>query len=102
MSEKLDIDIRNGGVEDLLSCIKKINELVDAVNGILAAQEQYATIYKEDIMPMLMPENETPADPYAEQRKWAKKNREKLNAYMREYRKKNKGDRRWQLVKQKN
>lgn len=35
MIEKLDIDIRNGGVEDLLSCIKKIDELVDAVNGIL-------------------------------------------------------------------
>mgnify|MGYP003318011409 CR=1 FL=1 len=48
---------------------RKINELVDAVNGILAAQEQYATIYKEDIVPMLTPENEEPADPYAEQRK---------------------------------
>lgn len=30
MIEKLDI--KNGGVEDLLNCIKKINELVDAVN----------------------------------------------------------------------
>ena len=39
---------------------EKINELVDAVNGILAAQEQYATIYNEDIVPMLMPENEEP------------------------------------------
>ena len=49
---------------------KKINELVDAVNGILAMQEQYATIYNEDIVPMLTPENKEPADPYAEQRKW--------------------------------
>ena len=39
-----------------------VNQLVDAVNGILAAQEQYATIYKEDIMPMLMPENKTPSN----------------------------------------
>lgn len=58
----------------------KINELVDAVNKILAVQEQYATIYNEDIMPMLTPENSQSAkiaqgfknlqDPYAEQRKW--------------------------------
>ena len=26
------LDIKNGGVEDLLNCIKKINEFVDAVN----------------------------------------------------------------------
>ena len=62
---------------------RKINELVDAVNGILAAQEQYATIYNEDIMPMLTPENSQSSkiaqgfknlqDPYAEQRKWAGK-----------------------------
>ena len=50
--------------------VSKINELVDAVNGILAAQEQYATIYNEDIVPMLTPENKEPADPYAEQCKW--------------------------------
>ena len=60
---------------------EKINELVDAVNGILAIQEQYETIYNEDIVPMLTPQNEAPdgddaiqevihADPYAEQRKW--------------------------------
>ena len=57
-------NVAEGGI------INKINELVDAVNGILAAQEQYATIYNEDIVPMLTPQNETPADPYAEQRKW--------------------------------
>lgn len=33
MIEKLDI--KNGGVEDLLNCIKKINELCDAVNEIM-------------------------------------------------------------------
>ena len=38
----------------------KINELVDAVNGILAAQEQYTTIYNEDIVPMLTPKNVQP------------------------------------------
>lgn len=38
----------------------KINELVGVVNGILAAQEQYATIYNEDIVPMLTPVNEEP------------------------------------------
>lgn len=38
----------------------KVNELVDAVNGILAMQEQYATIYNEDIVPMLTPQNEGP------------------------------------------
>ena len=37
-----------------------IDQLVDAVNGILAAQEQYETIYKEDIVPMLTPQNEEP------------------------------------------
>ncbi|MBO7735506.1 MAG: hypothetical protein J6S67_23275 [Methanobrevibacter sp.] len=37
MIEKLDI--KNGGVEDLLNCIKKINELVDAVNGMLCWHE---------------------------------------------------------------
>ena len=42
--------------------IKKVNELIDAINGILTAQEQYATIYNEDIVPMLMPENKEPAD----------------------------------------
>lgn len=48
----------------------KLNEVIDAVNGVLAAQEQYATIYNEDIAPMLTPENEEPTDPYAEQRRW--------------------------------
>ena len=50
--------------------VQKINELVDVVNGIIAAQQQYETIYNEDIVPMLTPQNEEPADPYAEQRKW--------------------------------
>lgn len=55
--------------------INKINEIVDAVNGILAAQEQYATIHNEDIVPMLMPKNTIISkmeniDPYAEQHKW--------------------------------
>lgn len=59
MIEKLDI--KNGGVEDLLNCIKKINELVDAVNEIL----DYAPLEMA-----MKAEPKTPADPYAEQRKW--------------------------------
>lgn len=47
-------NVAEGGI------INKLNELVDAVNGILAAQEQYATIYNEDIVPMLTPQNEEP------------------------------------------
>lgn len=38
----------------------KLNEVIDAVNGVLAAQEQYATIYNEDIVPMLTPQNKEP------------------------------------------
>lgn len=34
------IDIKNGGLEDLLNCIKKINELVDVVNSIVSVQEK--------------------------------------------------------------
>lgn len=73
MIEKLDLEKRHSfGTVALLEeqnepsgaklVESKINELVDAVNGILAAQEQYATIYKEDIVPMLTPENEEPAE----------------------------------------
>lgn len=50
MIEKLDKDC--GKLQ------KKINELVDAVNGILAAQEEYRQAYAEDIVPMLTPQNE--------------------------------------------
>ena len=39
----------------------KLNEVIDVVNGVLAAQEQYATIYNEDIVPMLTPQNEEPS-----------------------------------------
>lgn len=72
---EIDMDVNSvaGLVYENTPLVQKINELVDAVNGILAAQEQYATIYKEDIVPMLTPENEEPADPYAEQRKWVGK-----------------------------
>lgn len=34
MIEKLDI--KNGGVEDLLNCIKKINEIIDWINDVSA------------------------------------------------------------------
>lgn len=37
-----------------------IDQLVDAVNGILAAQEEYRQAYTEDIVPMLTPQNEEP------------------------------------------
>lgn len=42
--------------------INTLNKLVDAVNKLLAVQEQYETIYNEDIVPMLTPQNETPAE----------------------------------------
>lgn len=42
------------------TALAKLNEVIDAVNGILVAQEQYATIYNEDIVPMLTPQNEEP------------------------------------------
>lgn len=61
MIEKLDI--KNGGVEDLLNCIKKINEVVDVVNQLVSC-EQARTCHE------LIHKNEAPADPYAEQRKW--------------------------------
>lgn len=53
MIEKLDI--KNGGVEDLLNCIKKINELVDAVNQLVSC-EQARTCYE------LIHKNKTPAE----------------------------------------
>lgn len=69
MIEKLDIELTQAVATN--SCIiHKINELVDVVNRILAVQEQYETIYNEDIVSMLTPQNEEPADPYAEQKKW--------------------------------
>jgi len=43
-----------------LELANKINELVDAVNGILAVQEEYRQAYAEDIVPMLTPQNEEP------------------------------------------
>ena len=83
MIEKLDI--KNGGVEDLLNCIKKINEVIDVVNALIKENN----IHEEQIDELQMklePEKcETfvsidealkkaqkcePADPYAEQRKW--------------------------------
>lgn len=62
MIEKITKNSRqlNNDVDVLREIYDKINELVDAVNGILAAQEQYATIYNEDIVPMLTPQNEEP------------------------------------------
>lgn len=64
MIEKLDIkDYENKEQLVWFGVINKLNQLVDAVNGILAAQEQYATIYNEDIVPMLTPENEEPETP---------------------------------------
>lgn len=71
--DETEIDMDTNSVAGLVyentPLIQKINELVDVVNGILAAQEQYATIYNEDIVPMLTPENKAPTDPYTEQRK---------------------------------
>lgn len=50
MIEKLDI--KNGGVEDLLNCIKKINELIDAVNELQefadVADKQLATLMEKN------------------------------------------------------
>lgn len=54
MIEKLDI--KNGGVEDLLNCIKKINEVIDVVNALIK-ENNIHEMQKQD-------------DPYAEQRKW--------------------------------
>lgn len=34
------LDIKNGGVEDLLNCIKKINELIDVVNEFEKDREE--------------------------------------------------------------
>lgn len=61
MIEKLNIDPTQS-VATNHCIISKINELVDAVNKILAVQEQYATIYNEGIVPMLTPENKEPAE----------------------------------------
>ena len=81
MIEKLDI--KNGGVEDLLNCIKKLNELIDAVNllqckNVHIESDLQDLMYPKEIKGELgenvtisKPEKcETPADPYAEQRKW--------------------------------
>lgn len=89
MIEKLDI--KNGGVEDLLNCIKKINEVIDTANaiqkereaerfeiqewiGILEAVRQSVNVHEKQIDELQMkaePEKcETPVDSYAEQRKW--------------------------------
>lgn len=43
---------------DLREIMDKLNELVDAVNGILAVQEEYRQAYAEDIVPMLTQQNE--------------------------------------------
>ena len=44
---------------------EKINELVDAVNSIVSVQEKLI-----DSRFVVETKHETPADPYAEQRKW--------------------------------
>lgn len=46
-------------------CIKKINELVDAVNSIVSVQEKLI-----DSRFVIETKHEAPTDPYAEQRKW--------------------------------
>ena len=43
MIEKLDI--KNGGVEDLLNCIKKINEVIDAVNALVYERDKDSDWY---------------------------------------------------------
>lgn len=70
MIEKLDI--KNGGVEDLLNCIKKINELVDVVNEL-----QCKNVHIEsDLQDLMYPKEikgelgENVQDKFAEQRKW--------------------------------
>lgn len=77
MIEKLDI--KNGGVEDLLNCIKKLNELVDAVNEL----QEFADVADKNLAKLMeeatRPENVQPdaesrpenvQDKFAEQRKW--------------------------------
>lgn len=72
MIEKLDI--KNGGVEDLLNCIKKINELIDVVNNQqiqLNNHECRLLDLHNRITALDDPTyHEETADPYAEQRKW--------------------------------
>ena len=60
MIEKLDI--KNGGVEDLLNCIKKINEIIELLNAIVVDVDGIKCIDGS--------KKAEPADPYAEQRKW--------------------------------
>lgn len=47
----------------------KINQLVDAVNGMLYWHENLPRFW-QNLSQKENTENETPADPYAEQRKW--------------------------------
>lgn len=68
MIEKLDI--KNGGVEDLLNCIKKINEVIDVVNALIKENNIHEKQIDELQMKAEPQKCETPADPYAEQRKW--------------------------------
>lgn len=76
MIEKLDI--KNGGVEDLLNCIKKINELVDAVNELQKQIDKMSFAILDLATPngenkaleSIKAESKTSADPYAEQRQW--------------------------------
>lgn len=57
---EIDMDVNSvaGLVYENTPLVQKINELVDAVNGIL------------DYAPLEMAMKAEPADPYAEQRKW--------------------------------
>lgn len=60
MIEKLKRPVKIGGT----TFREKINELVDAVNGLQEAFESIHPCLKYKDL------NKTPADPYAEQRKW--------------------------------
>lgn len=64
MIEKLDI--KNGGVEDLLNCIKKINEVIDAVNDMQTKVNKLA----QNINFAQLEVKENVQDMFAEQRKW--------------------------------
>lgn len=73
MIEKLDI--KNGGVEDLLNCIKKINELIGAVNDKQIQLNNHECRLLDLHRRITALDDPTyheaePADPYTEQRKW--------------------------------
>lgn len=56
-------NVAEGGI------INKINELVDAVNGLQKHEEQHLDLLTE-LNEMRLHQKKEPADPYAEQRKW--------------------------------